>query len=286
MTENNPPSEPAGAGASQNPTPSENFAEFSSSLNEGAPKTFVPRPPEPAEFPRGFWRRTDYLLRNPNRLADSLRADRDLWQISGIMLVISIVMAALYGAVMGATNLLQGAPMPMQYKLLLILVTAIKVPVLFLLTLLIVLPPLYVSNTFLSAQLSFRQMLTLLLGSTAIAVTVLASMATVALFFALTSTSYHFLKLLHVAFFAYAGITAIIFLRRTMDEVTVGRTRTSGGMFILWLLLYMFVGTQLAWVLRPFVGSPKEPFQVFRPRSGNFYQSVLHSMSRVGDARK
>ena len=78
-----------------------------------------------------------------------------------------------------------------------------------LLTLAIVLPPIYVSNAFVGAQLLFRQMLAMLLGSVAITVTVLSSMATVAFFFALTSRSYDFIKLLHVLFFAYAGLTGL-----------------------------------------------------------------------------
>jgi hypothetical protein len=33
--------------------------------------------------------------------------------------------------------------------------------------------------------------------------------------------------------------------------------------------------------MRPFVGSPGEKFQVFRPRQGNFYESVFGSLNRV-----
>lgn len=49
-------------------------------------------------------------------------------------------------------------------------------------------------------------------------------------------------------------------------------------LFVLWLILYMFVGTQMAWILRPFIGSPKMTFTVFRPRSGNFHESVMYSV--------
>jgi hypothetical protein len=240
---------------------------------------------EPAQFPKGFWQGIDYLLHNPERVFESLRRDQDLWRLSDIFFAISLTMSAIYGAVMGATNLLQGASMYISYKLLLIVIVAFKVPILFLLTLVIVLPPVYVSNAFLGNRYSFRQMVTLLLGTTAITSTVLASMASVSFFFALTSQAYDFIKLLHVLFFAYAGYMGLAFLNKSLRSIEPTRPweprRMSPRLFLLWLLLYIFVGTQLAWVLRPFVGSPNEDFQVLRPRKGNFYESVYESTARL-----
>jgi uncharacterized membrane protein len=245
-------------------------------------RPFPGKPVLPAEFPAGFWSGVDYMLHHPDEIIESLRLDRDLWRISRILFSVSVVMAALYGAIMGATNLLQGSPMALGPKAALTGIVALKVPVLFLLTMIIVLPPVYVSNTFAGARLSFRQMLALLLGSLAITTTALASMATVALFFSLTSRSYDVLNLLHVAFFVYAGLVGIGYLRRCVDSLGASVSRAvPRGLFVLWLVLYMFVGTQLAWVLRPFVGSPNEPFQVFRPRTGSFYESVTRSAYRV-----
>ncbi|MEV0561637.1 hypothetical protein [Dactylosporangium sp. NPDC050588] len=48
-----------------------------------------------------------------------------------------------------------------------------------------------------------------------------------------------------------------------------------------WILLFGFVGTQLAWTLRPFVGAPHEPFQVFRPIEGNFYVNIIHTIGEL-----
>ena len=42
-----------------------------------------------------------------------------------------------------------------------------------------------------------------------------------------------------------------------------------------WLAIYVFVGIQMAWVLRPFVGDPRLPAQFFREHSwGNAYDVV------------
>ena len=208
-----------------------------------------------------------------------IHQDRELWAITATLLAFTVVMAAFYGVVMGAANLLQGSEAASAYKLLQILVTSIKVPILFLFTLVIVLPPIYVSNAFVGSHNTFRQVLAMLVAATAITVTVLASMGTVALFFSLTSQSYGFIKLMHVAFFAYAGLIGVGFLRRCLRFMSRREAiLNSEPLLLVWLLLYGFVGTQLAWVLRPFIGSPKLGFQLFRPRSGNFYENVWQTL--------
>lgn len=252
-----------------------------SSPREGDMKPAPPNsaePIEPARMPGGFWKRLDYFLHNPESVTESIRRDTDLVPLCRTFLLISIIMAAIYGAVMGGTNLFQGSEMLIQYKLLMILISAVKVPILFLLTLGIVIPPIYVSNAFVGARLSFRQMLTVLLTATAITLTTLASMATVAFFFALTSRSYDFIKLLHVLIYIYAGLAGLGYFSRTISGLSLSfRRRTPGKVLLVWLLIYAFVGTQLAWVVRPFVGSPDLGFKLFRPRYGNFYESVIQS---------
>jgi len=233
---------------------------------------------EPAQFPRGFWQRLDYMLHHPGSILESLRQDLDVWRIARIFLGVALAMAAIYGAVMGATNLLQASAMATGGKFLMILTSAIKVPALFVFTLVIIVPPTYVANMFVGPRLGFRQLVTVLLASVAVTAIILASTATVAFFFALTTRSYHFIKLLHVLFFVYAGLSGLRFFSKCMNAVapSVGRVSLT-RLFLGTLVLYVFVGTQLAWVLRPFVGDPDMEFQLFRPRYGNFYESVWHS---------
>ncbi len=237
---------------------------------------------DPAAFPKTFWAQVDYLLTHPHSLMESIRRDQDLPQISLILIAIAIIMGAIYGAVMGGTNLMQGQAMPpLGAKITMIFITAIKVPVLLMASGAIVYFPIYVSNAFMGERHSWRQVLALLVSSTAITCTVLASMATVAAFFSITSTTYDFIKLLHVAIFTYSGVIGLQYLLGTIRWMAPPRPRASRTLVALWLLLYMFVGMQLAWVLRPFMSSPGEPFQVFRPRSGNFYESVAYSLGKV-----
>jgi hypothetical protein len=48
----------------------------------------------------------------------------------------------------------------------------------------------------------------------------------------------------------------------------------------IWIALFGFVGTQLAWTLRPFFGSPHEPFEPFRDIEGTFYADIIRT---IGD---
>jgi len=239
-------------------------------------------PVEPARLPKGFWPGVDYMLHHPREIFESLRRGENLDELSRLFIKISIFMALVYGAVMGATNLLQDSTIELKYKFLFIPIVGIKTPILFLLTLAIVLPPIYVSNAFMGMGYTFRQVVAMLLATIAITTTALASMATVAFFFSLTSRSYHFIKLMHVLFFIYGGALGIGFLDRCLVyRMNHSKKTISTKMLFVWLLLYVFVGTQLAWVLRPFVGSPGEKFEVFRPRNGNFYESVAQSINKM-----
>jgi len=238
-----------------------------------------PKPIEPAAFPVGFWHQVDYLLQYPEEISESLRRDDQTWDIIRIMCVIAIAMSAAYGAVMGATNLLQSSDLSSFAKFVMITVSAVKVPVLFLLTLVIVIFPIYVSSAFVGTRFTFTQIAGYMVTACCVTSVALASMASVSFFFALTSTSYHFIKLLHVLVFAYAGVTGLTYLGRALDEAaTLQGKHAPFGLRIVWLALYSFVGTQLAWVLRPFIGNPDKPFELFRPRSGNFYESVFNSL--------
>ena len=84
--------------------------------------------------------------------------------------------------------------------------------------------------------------------------------------------------------FAVTGFIGIKFLYQGMhllskeDEEGLS-TRMSILRF--WLILYAFVGTQLAWTLRPFFGTPDSPFELFRQMQGNFYLDIFTALGEI-----
>ena len=241
----------------------------------------------PADFPCGFWMRVDYLLHHPMETIESIKRSADLGKIAGILFLTCVIMSVIYGMVMGSTNLLQASEMQMGFKFIMIGTTGIKVPVLFLLTLLIVFPPIYVSNAYVGSRLSFLQMLTLMLSTAAITSTVLASGATIAFFFALTSKSYHFIKLLHFLIFTFAGLAGLSYLSKCVILLSAKELHDKmKWLFMGWLIIYAFVGLELTWVLRPFIGNPGEKFTLFRERKGNIYESIHRSLKEATRSKK
>lgn len=167
--------------------------------------------------------------------------------------------------------------------------SALKVPFLFLLSLAICFPLLYVSSKLLGSKLSGLQLLGLLLIPLSFASLLLAGFAPISAFFASTS-DYHFMKLLHVAIFAISASVGMTILTRGLRSVTFPLDTPPGSLgtlLHLWIFIYAFVGMQMAWRLRPFIGAPDLAFEFFRdsPSHLNFYRAVLISLHGIALSR-
>ena len=51
--------------------------------------------------------------------------------------------------------------------------------------------------------------------------------------------------------------------------------------FTVWLVIYCVVGAQMGWILRPFIGTPDMPFQVFRAREFNFFHAIIRAIAQL-----
>jgi hypothetical protein len=140
----------------------------------------------------------------------------------------------------------------------------------------------------LGAGLSFRQSALAILMSFTIAALVLAALSPVALFIlanapALDSAGSrlgHSVTLLtDVLFVAYAGIVANRRLLRLLEAICA-TPDAARRVFWSWLAGNLFLGAQLAWVLRPFIGSPGLAIEFLRddPLRGTFYGAVFRAL--------
>lgn len=96
-----------------------------------------------------------------------------------------------------------------------------KVPLLFCLTLLVTFPSLYVFNALVGSRLSLLSMLRLLVAALA----VLASLGPIVAFFAVSTTSYPFMKVLNVIAYAVAGGLGLSFLLQTLHRLSVAQAQ-------------------------------------------------------------
>jgi hypothetical protein len=235
------------------------------------------------------------FLRDREGVWRQIRLEYGLNALIGQMLASSTAALACYGLVMGSSHSLWQS-----------LASAFKLPILFLLTLAICLPTLYLFNLLCGGRLSARQALALVLSAITVTATLTLAFAPITLFFMVTAQSYPFFILLNTAILLLTGSVGLSFLVSGMHsmnalaraelpapveqpEIVEQITQApapqprfvSMNLLLIWVLLYGFVGTQLAWTLRPFHGDPSLPFILFRPVESNFYIGVVQTIARL-----
>jgi hypothetical protein len=212
------------------------------------------------------------ILRNRVLFFEQIREGRGLGQKMRAMLISSVIFFALYGGVMGSTHSLWQA-----------LSSAVKLPVLFLATLFICAPTLYFFNVLFGSSQNLTQNVALILTAITVTAVLLLSFAPISLFFLLTTSHYQFFKLLNVGIFAVSGVLGVLFLSQGMRIVSAGAggDEARGRVLRLWMFLYAFVGSQLAWTIRPFIGAPSIEFELFRQLGGNFYANIFASLGEI-----
>ena len=95
-------------------------------------------------------------------------------------------------------------------------------------------------------------------------------------------TGHSVMLLTHVALIAYAGIMANIRLLALLRRFAPDRAAAVTTL-LAWLAGNLLLGTQLSWVLRPFIGSPGLPVEFLRaePLRGNFFEAVWAAVQRL-----
>lgn len=312
------------------------------------------------------------ILRDREGVWKQIIARRDLPTLLRQMLVSSVVSLACYGAVLGSSK-----------GWLQALSSTVKLPLLFMATLAICLPTLYLFNLVFGARLMMSQAVALIMVCVTVTSVLTLAFAPISLFFRITAQSYAFFKLLNVAILILTAMVGLRFLTAGMralndfnarDDESRGRSANgaapladarslpapasavpavapatpgsavpavvgspvavttletapgergeppTGGwglpapeasklppfsqplvhpfavlpvnqrqrerpasmtLLYVWILLFGFVGTQLAWTLRPFFGSPDEPFEIFRNIEGTFYGDILRTIGHL-----
>lgn len=146
------------------------------------------------------------ILRDRQGIWQQIVADRDLNALTLRMLASSGVALACYGAVLGAFH-----------SVLMALTSAVKLPLLFLVTLAICLPTLYLFNLVFGARLSVRQSLALVMVAITVTSMLAVAFAPISLFFLITAPDYGFFKLLNVAILTLSAVVGLRFLTGGMQ---------------------------------------------------------------------
>jgi hypothetical protein len=214
--------------------------------------------------------RIDQLLRGQYTQRPALESGTISLPVPALLSA-ALLLGVVYGLAMGLYGVVDGR----QTALLQLAATSVKVPLLFLLTLLVTFPSLYVFSALANSRLDIEDTFRLLVAAIAVNLAVLASLAPITAFFTLSTKSYPFMQTLNVLFFGIAGLVGLAFLARAVAVVFAADGRAESAqrgrrVFLLWMALYGAVGAQMGWILRPFIGAPGVPFELFRERESNF----------------
>lgn len=211
----------------------------------------------------------DQLLRARSRVTlDNAPRPRQivLWMIA---------FGILYGAVMGTFGGIATG------RFLQITYSAAKVPLLLTATFLISLPSFFVINTIMGLRDDFAQVLRLLISTQAALTVILASFAPFTALWYVSSTDYEVAKLFNALMFGCASITAQLVLLRLYRPL-IARNPRHRIMVRLWLIIYSFIGIQMGWTLRPFIGKPGMETTFFRQEAWtNAYVEIADTVMRV-----
>ncbi|HEX4997568.1 MAG TPA: hypothetical protein VFY29_05055 [Terriglobia bacterium] len=125
----------------------------------------------------------------------------------------------------------------------------------------------------LGLNISFRQSLSAVLMSFAVAGIILAAFSPLAAFVVwnappmtpetIQTWSYNFIKVTHVAAIAFAGVAGNVRLLQLLVEIG-GSRQVARRVLVAWLAVNLFLGSRLSWILRPFIGAPHLPVAFVR----------------------
>lgn len=213
------------------------------------------------------------LLSDRERLFNEVVEDIDIPRKLRYALGTLILLMVFYGVAAGAYVGVQQA-----------LSAGIKLPVLVLATLVICFPAFYIVQILAGSRLRLAQVLVLVLAALSLTAILLAAFVPVTVFFLIAGANYYFLQLLHVLAVLVAGLFGMYALHEGLSVVCEKRgvyPRKALTIMRVWAVLFAFVGIQMAWNLRPFLGDRGEPFRVFRSYEGNFYTAVVYSVNKL-----
>ncbi len=186
----------------------------------------------------------------------------------GALAATVLIAGPLYGAVMGSYAFSSAE------RLLMVLYAAIKMPVLIFGTGALCLPGFFVLSTVLGLRDDLGRSLRAIFSGQAALVLVLASLAPITRFVYTCGIGHSGAILFNAAMFTVATLAAQVVLWRLYRPL-VQRDRRHLAMLWAWLLLYAFVGMQMGWMLRPFVGSPDQAVTFFREEPfSNAYEVI------------
>jgi hypothetical protein len=213
------------------------------------------------------------VLHRRAQLLDDVLAGRHLLSHWVGLTLLMTLSAALYGAVLGSWH-----------GTTLALYVAVKLPLVLIATSALTMVFNWLVAVLLGLPLGFLQVGVLTFMALSVGSVLLASLAPIAWFFTVTApepstaarTAHNVLYLMHTAFVAGCGLTGNATLWASLRQIGPSPA-TARNVYVLWVVANALVGGEVAWALRPFVGSVYYPIVFLREDAlhGNVYEFII-----------
>jgi hypothetical protein len=81
---------------------------------------------------------------------------------------------------------------------------------------------------------------------------------------------------------AFAGMAGNLRLSQLLQRVS-GSVTVSRRVMLAWLAGNLLLGSQLSWILRPFIGAPDLPVEFLRKEAfnGNFFETIFLAIHQL-----
>lgn len=193
--------------------------------------------------------------------------------------LIVVLSTAAYGAVLAAWR----SPLMAAY-------VAVKLPVVFVATTLVVSAFCWAAGLLCSAGLRYREVLGAVFSAMAVAGSILLALSPVVLYFVFSGApdagtreemrfAHATMMMVHILVLACAGATGNLVLCRALRRRVPPACRLA-PMVALWIASFAVVGCQLGWIMRPLVGSPNIAVEFLRSDAldSNFLESLFRQI--------
>jgi len=193
--------------------------------------------------------------------------------------LIVVLSTAAYGAVLAAWR----SPLMAAF-------VAVKLPVVFVATTLVVSAFCWAAGLLCRAELRYREVLGAVFSAMAVAGSILLALSPVVLYFVFSGApdagtreemrfAHATMMLVHILVLACAGATGNLVLCRALRRRVPPACRLA-PMVALWIASFAVVGCQLGWIMRPFVGSPNIAVEFLRADAldSNFLESLFRQI--------
>ena len=197
------------------------------------------------------------LTRADGALRALLRPDAPAMALPKLAILVALC-GAIQGAIMGSYALFNGgSPLFMIWAMF-------KVPLFLGIAAALCFPALRVAYYLVGLSDEFAPMIRALTAAQAAFAAILAALAPFVLVFYASGLSYRGALMLNLAVFALAGVAAQGVARGRLQTLLARESRHL-KLWALGFAVWAFVAVQLAWNLRPFIGSPEASVQFLRP---------------------